>query len=279
MREIWSGTWGKLAAVDGDPIAYALRDRCFDAAARAPDLPLNGLLGRPLEIRFTGKIACVACGRAVKRTFGEGLCFPCSQSRADADICMFKPELCHHGDPAAPCRDEVFAQTQCFQPHVLYASLTSDPKVGITRKINVPVRWFDQGAVRAAPLAELPSRREVGLLEHELAGRHADRTHWMAMLKLAEPEPEDDFNGFVELILAEIAALGIPPLPAADRAVRRFRYPVLRHPTKVTSFNLDREPTAGGILDGIKGQYLIFDGGVINARKYAGYRVVVSELM
>jgi len=275
VREIWSGTWGKLAAADGDPVAYALRDRGHDAATRTPDLPLNALLGRPLEVRFTGKIACTACGRAVKKTFGEGFCFPCSQSRADADLCMVKPELCHHGNPAAPCRDEAFAQAQCFQPHVLYASLTSGPKVGITRKVNVPVRWLDQGAVRAVPLAELPSRREVGRLEHELAGRHADRTHWMAMLKQAEPEA--DFEGFVAAILAELAALGVAPLPPADRAERRFRYPVLRHPAKVTSFNLDRDPVAGGVLDGVKGQYLIFDQGVINARKYAGYRVVLSE--
>ncbi|NTV03512.1 DUF2797 domain-containing protein, partial [bacterium] len=116
-----------------------------------------------------------------------------------------------------------------------------------------------------------------GLLEHELAGRHADRTHWMAMLKQAEPEA--DFDGFVAAILAELATLGVAPLPHEARTVRRFRYPVLHHPAKVASFNLDREPTAGGVLDGIKGQYLIFDQGVINARKYAGYRIVVSEQM
>ncbi len=287
MREIWSGTWGKLAAADGDPVAYALRDRGHSAAAdtnsaaaRAPDLPLNDLLGRSLEIRFTGQIACTACGRAVKKTFGEGFCFPCSQSRADADLCMVKPELCHHGNAAAPCRDEAFAQAQCFRPHVLYASLTSGPKIGITRLVNVPTRWFDQGAVRAVPLAQLPDRRAVGLIEHELAGRHADRTHWMAMLKQAEPQNTDDsadFDGFVAAILAELATLGVEPLPAAGRAMRHFRYPVLRHPTKVVSFNLDREPVAAGILDGIKGQYLIFDQGVINARKYAGYRIAVSE--
>ena len=43
----------------------------------------------------------------------------------------------------------------------------------------------------------------------------------------------------------------------------------------MTSFNLDKTPEAGGVLQGIKGQYLIFDGGVINLRKYSGYRVEV----
>ena len=37
--------------------------------------------------------------------------------------------------------------------------------------------------------------------------------------------------------------------------------------------NLDRTAEVGGRLQGIKGQYLIFDGGVINLRKYSGYRV------
>ena len=82
---------------------------------------------------------------------------------------MVKPELCHYHDADNPCRDDAFAQAKCFAPHILYASLTSGMKVGITRHTNVPSRWIDQGAVRAIPLAELPSRREVGLVEHELA--------------------------------------------------------------------------------------------------------------
>ena len=45
--------------------------------------------------------------------------------------------------------------------------------------------------------------------------------------------------------------------------------------TKVKSFNLDKDPEAGGVLQGIKGQYLIFDGGVINLRKYTGYKVEI----
>ena len=65
------------------------------------------------------------------------------------------------------------------------------------------------------------------------------------------------------------------PLPAADRAIQSFRYPVLAYPEKVKSFNLDKVPEAGGVLQGIKGQYLIFDGGVINLRKYTGYKVEI----
>ena len=43
----------------------------------------------------------------------------------------------------------------------------------------------------------------------------------------------------------------------------------------IVSFNLDKDPEAGGVLQGIKGQYLIFDTGVINLRKFTGYAVEV----
>ena len=54
-------------------------------------------------------------------------------------------------------------------------------------------------------------------------------------------------------------------------------YPVLEYPTKVTSFNLDKVPSLEGTLLGIKGQYLIFDSGVINIRKYTAYHVEVTH--
>ena len=58
--------------------------------------------------------------------------------------------------------------------------------------------------------------------------------------------------------------------------VVQINYPVLDFPTKVKSFNLDKTPVVGGTLMGIKGQYLIFDSGVINMRKYGGYQVALS---
>ena len=48
-------------------------------------------------------------------------------------------------------------------------------------------------------------------------------------------------------------------------------YPVLEHPTKVRSHDLDAKGPLEGTLLGIKGQYLILDVAVINVRKYQGY--------
>ena len=39
------------------------------------------------------------------------------------------------------------------------------------------------------------------------------------------------------------------------------------------SFNFDKTAEVSGVLKGIKGQYLILDGGVINLRKFRGYEV------
>ena len=50
-----------------------------------------------------------------------------------------------------------------------------------------------------------------------------------------------------------------------------INYPVLEYPSKITSFNFDKNPIVEGTLQGIKGQYLLLDTGVINMRKFAGY--------
>ena len=49
-----------------------------------------------------------------------------------------------------------------------------------------------------------------------------------------------------------------------------------KFPEKVNSFNLDKQPELEVVLQGIKGQYLILDTGVINIRKYTAYRVQFS---
>lgn len=275
MTPIWTGTLTKMRVEATNPVTYHLTDGWYQPEDRTTDLELNAHLGRGLELKFLGQINCVACGRVTKKTFNQGFCFPCARSRPEADICMVKPELCHHGQPDDPCRDEDFAQAKCFAPHVLYCSLTSGAKVGITRQPNVPSRWIDQGAVWAQPLAVLPDRRAVGLLEKRLVDEgFKDKTHWTRMLKGDSQINElDDFAESVVTQLEAWAVTGI--LPAAERVSQRFVYPVLQWPTKVSSFNLDKDPLAGGVLQGIKGQYLIFDAGVINVRKYSGYRVEV----
>ncbi|MBK8165004.1 MAG: DUF2797 domain-containing protein [bacterium] len=270
----WTGILRKMRVEPGDPVAYFLRDATVDGIPAA-DGALSPHLGAQVELRFLGEIRCTLCGRATKSTFSDGACFPCSQSRPEADICIVKPELCHHGQPDHPCRDEAFAQAQCFRPHVLYVSLTSGPKVGITREANLPARWIDQGAVVAMPLAMLPDRRSVGLVEKRLSDEgFADRTHWTRMLK-GDPAAEE-LLPFAERVAARLTDWGVPLLPERARGPQGFRYPVRTWPGKVVSLNLDKTPLVAGVLEGIKGQYLMLDSGVINLRKFSGYRVEVK---
>jgi len=60
-----------------------------------------------------------------------------------------------------------------------------------------------------------------------------------------------------------------------EKTVINITYPVIQYPEKVKSLNLDKTPEVSGILQGIKGQYLIFDTGVINIRKYTGYNITM----
>ena len=62
-----------------------------------------------------------------------------------------------------------------------------------------------------------------------------------------------------------------------DESPEIFAYPVLSYPEKVKSLTLDKVPHIEGTLEGIKGQYLLFDGGrVMNVRRHSGYRVRID---
>ena len=67
-------------------------------------------------------------------------------------------------------------------------------------------------------------------------------------------------------------AIDITNTPAID-----IHYPVEQYPEKVKSINLDKEGGFEGVLQGIKGQYLMLDGDrVINMRKYSGYDLSIT---
>ena len=243
-------------------------------------LPLNPLIGKRLQLRFTGQINCIACGRKIKKTFSQGHCFPCVRKLASCDMCILKPELCHFDQ--GTCREPEWGQRWCMDTHFVYLSNTSALKVGITRHSNIPSRWIDQGAVQAMPIYRVASRQISGLLETAIAQTMQDKTNWRAMLKAS---PDDiDLAAKAQSVCAAIA-------PAAgeleqrfgegsvqqlhDQSVVRINYPVQHYPQKITSLNFDKVAEIDAVLTGIKAQYLIFDTGVINIRKFTGYEVAV----
>jgi hypothetical protein len=168
--------------------------------------------------------------------------------------------------------------------HVVYLANSSGIKVGITRATQLPTRWLDQGASQALPIMRVATRQQSGLVEDLLRSQVPDKTNWRALLK---GDAEVDLVAIREQMFDACAdglrglqerfgLQAIQPLPDAE--VVQIRYPVEQYPKKIVSFNLDKDPIAEGTLLGIKGQYLIFDTGVINIRKYTAYQLAVHPV-
>lgn len=270
------GRLRKLEVQATNPVSYALK--LADGAGGAQLLELNQFLGRQVSISFSGNIFCIHCERATKKSFAQGYCYPCFRKLPQCDTCIVKPETCHYH--LGTCRDPSWGEEHCLQPHVVYLANTTGLKVGITRVKNTPTRWIDQGAVAAVPLMEVPNRLASGQVETTFAQSIKDKTAWQRMLKneleeinltaeaqqaLAQYQPELDLLELNE----QFKSLD-------TQAIQEFNYPVLNYPTKVKALNLDKTPQVEGVLEGIKGQYLLLNNGVLNLRKFAGYEISVQ---
>lgn len=234
------------------------------------NIHLNPLVGKNLKMRFTGTINCIATKKKIKKSYGQGYSFESFITLPECDECIFRPELCHFS--SGTCRDEKWGLDHCFQPHVVYLANSSGLKVGITRRTQVPFRWMDQGASFAIPLCEVKDRKTSGLIEIELAKDFSDKTNWRKMLK--NEQEEINLISIKKDILSKYSDLFQRfDVKILDEELYSFNYPVLEYPSKVTSYNLDKNPIIDDTLVGIKGQYLIFQKGVINIRKYQGYEI------
>lgn len=240
-------------------------------------IELNPLIGKPLKLVFTGNISCVHCNRSIKKSFNQGYCYPCFTSLAQCDMCIMKPETCHF--EAGTCREPAWAEEFCFQSHYVYLANSSGVKVGITRGSQIPTRWIDQGAVQALPIVKVKSRYISGLIEVLIAQHVSDKTSWQRMLKnhvetIDLKAKRDELLVLCEPEITEISKrFGEGSVELLDQECVDINFPVESYPLKVKSFNFDKNPEVSGILQGIKGQYLLFDTGVINIRKFAGYEV------
>jgi len=243
--------------------------------------PLNALLGKQIRLEYLGDIHCIHCGRRSKKSFSQGYCYPCFTKLPQCDTCIMSPEKCHYEQ--GTCRDPSWGEEYCFTDHYVYLANSSGVKVGITRGSQIPTRWIDQGATQAMPIFRVKSRYQAGLIEDCLREHVADRTHWQKMLK-GNSDAVD-----LEEIRDSIIAQSESGLSAIEQkfgllAIQRLyhqqivdiNFPVLEFPEKVKSLNFDKQPIVEGVLQGIKGQYLILDTGVINIRKFTAYNVQFS---
>lgn len=269
-----AGAVRKMKTQLAEPVSYTM-------VLGEHEIPLNQYLGRKIQLEYSGVINCIHCDRKTNKSFNQGYCYPCFRRLAQCDSCIVSPEKCHYA--AGTCREPSWGEEHCMIDHFVYLANTSGLKVGITRGSQVPTRWMDQGATQAQPIFRVDTRLHSGLVETVFKNHIADKTNWQAMLKgnaehcdlgQARERLMADCAGEIDALRQEFGLQAITILE--DQAQTLITYPVMEYPTKVTSFNLDKNPVAGGVLLGIKGQYLIFDAGVINMRKYGGYQLSLT---
>lgn len=274
MTLIAKGTLSKLRASLNDKVQYQLPvgDKLID---------LNPFIGKAITLTHTGNIFCCSCGKKTKKSYSQGHCFVCMKKLASCDMCIMKPETCHYDQ--GTCREPEWGERNCMVDHFVYLSNTSGLKVGITRHTQIPTRWIDQGATQGMPILKVATRYISGLIEVEIAKHVADKTNWRNLLK-GDPEPlslQEEFVTILPLIEHKITEIrqrfGEDSIQVINTELTSLNYPVEEHPIKIVSHNFDKNPQVTGKLQGIKGQYMIFDTGVVNIRKFTSYEVEVFD--
>jgi hypothetical protein len=231
---------------------------------------MNQFIGKEITLAYQDRIECIKCGRETVKSFNQGFCYPCFRDAPEAADWIIHPEKsqAHLG---IEDRDLEFEKSVQLQPHIVYLSLTSGIKVGVTRHTQIPTRWIDQGAVKAIKLATTPNRYLAGMIEVSLKDHMADKTNWRKMLMNVLPDVDllerreftktlldDEYHQYIE---------------TSDDVID-INFPVTSYPVKVKSIGFDKVPEYTGVLKGIKGQYLLFENGIVmNIRKHGGYIV------
>jgi hypothetical protein len=235
-------------------------------------LNVNQLLNKNIEINFVG-FQCLNCGKK-KKIFRQGFCYDCFFSSPAVGDWIMKPELstAHLG---IQDRDLAYEEKVQLQPHIVYLALSSEVKVGVTRKTQVPTRWIDQGAEKAISIVEVPNRYLAGITEVALKSHFADKTNWRKMLTndIVFTDLIEEREKLQSLLPDEVQQY----FHLEKNDLYEMNYPVLEYPSKINSLSLDKTPNYSGKLIGIKGQYLIFeDGTVFNIRGNEGYIVRIE---
>ena len=257
----YEGVLKKMQTEIGHPIQYYM---LFESDF----LNVNQVLDKTLKIEFI-KFQCLNCGND-RPIYRQGFCKNCFFEIPSAGDWIMRPELSTaHLDKED--RDLAYEKKVQLQPHIVYLANSSNIKVGVTRKGQIPTRWIDQGAHEAIEIVEVPNRYLAGITEVALKNHVGDKTNWRTMLT----------NNVVDENLQEWRDKLKQYIP--DEAIQYYlesnletelEFPVLQYPTKVKSLNLSKTPSFEGKLKGIKGQYLIYeDNTVFNVRGSEGYYV------
>lgn len=257
----YEGVLRKMFTEIGEPIQYYME-------FKNDFLNVNQVLNKTVEFTFL-HYECLNC-HLDKPIFRQGFCQSCFFETPSAGDWIMRPELstAHLGKEDRNLEYEKKVQ---LQPHIVYLANSSNVKVGVTRKSQVPTRWIDQGAHEAIEIVEVPNRYLAGITEVALKSHVADKTNWRKML--TNQIDDEDLIGWRQKLKPFI------PEEALDYFIEsqnetHLQFPVLQYPEKVKSLNLKKVGEYKGVLKGIKGQYFIFeDNTVFNIRGNEGLYV------
>ncbi|WP_295986989.1 DUF2797 domain-containing protein [uncultured Algibacter sp.] len=260
----YQGVLTKMVTEFGSPIQYYL-------VFENDFLNMNQLLNKQITMQFV-KYQCLNCGLD-KPIFRQGFDKQCFYDTASAGDWIMRPELstAHLGKED---RDLEYEKKVQLQPHIVYLANSSNVKVGVTRKSQVPTRWIDQGAHEAIEIVEVPNRYLAGITEVALKDYVGDKTNWRKMLK--NDIEDENLVEWREHLKSYI------PNEAKDYFIEsntetNIEFPVIKYPKKPKSLNIQKEQQYSGKLVGIKGQYLIFeDETVFNVRANEGLVVNIA---
>ncbi|WP_425077630.1 DUF2797 domain-containing protein [Psychroserpens sp. S379A] len=254
----YQGVLTKMETEYAQPIQYYL-------VLENDFLNMNQLLEKTITMQFV-KYQCLKCGLD-KPIYRQGFCKQDFFDIPQAGDWIMRPELstAHLGKED---RDLEYEKKVQLQPHIVYLANSSNVKVGVTRKSQVPTRWIDQGAHEAIEIVEVPNRYLAGITEVALKDHVADKTNWRKMLKNdVEDENLVEWRERLKSYIPEEAQ----DYYIASNTETNLEFPVLSYPKKPKSLNIEKEQSYTGKLVGVKGQYLIFeDNTVFNIRANEG---------
>ncbi|NNE32655.1 MAG: DUF2797 domain-containing protein [Winogradskyella sp.] len=261
---VYKGVLTKMQTEFLEPIQYYL-------VFENDFIHVNQLLNKPIEMKLVG-YQCLSCGLD-RPIFRQGFCKTCFFEKPLAGDWIMRPELSTaHLDKED--RDLEYEKKVQLQPHIVYLANSSNVKVGVTRKSQVPTRWIDQGAHEAVEIVEVPNRYLAGITEVALKDHVADKTNWRNMLK--NDVKDEDLLIWRQKLKKYIPDEALPYFIESNTETH-LHFPVEQYPSKPKSLNLKKQESYAGELVGIKGQYLIFkDNTVFNVRSNEGLVVEIN---
>lgn len=241
---------------------------------------------QPVSLTFNliGGALCKHCQAPLRKKFPGGYCYQCFTTLARCDLCVMSPDRCHLH--LGTCREPEWGEQYCQQPHWVYLSLSSGPKVGITRGNRLHRRWVDQGASQALAIANVPTRRAAGAVELELKKHVSDRTDWRRLVSGNQRSADLwELSRQLRQIVPDLSVLAGDGLSDEERASMRWLeqcqlvtvdYPVMAYaPANMLKLN----PTQTNLHDnllGFIGNYILLRQGVLAFSELVGGDVVVS---